>query len=233
MKLLVAVPTYNEIENITRFIPAVMSQIKDCGGNILVVDDGSPDGTGKAVKTMQTNYPDSLFLLERNSKNGLADAYLTGFRWGEERGYDVFLEMDADFSHKPEYIPEMLKRIKENDVVIGSRNIKGGAVEGWSALRNFVSKGGSLYSRMVLHCPVNDLTGGFNMWTRQALDAINLDKIVSRGYSFQIEMKYRAYKSGMKIKEIPIIFPDRQAGKSKMSKKIFVEAFIKIWKIRY
>lgn len=233
MKLLVVIPTYNEIENITRFVPAVMDQIKQCGGHILVVDDGSPDGTGNAVKTMQAVYPDSLNLLERAGKSGLADAYLTGFRWGEERGYDVFLEMDADFSHKPEYIPVMLKQIQENDVVIGSRNIKGGAVEGWSALRNFISKGGSLYSRMVLHCPVKDLTGGFNMWTRKALDAINLDKVISRGYSFQIEMKYRAYRSGMKIKEIPIIFPDRQAGKSKMSKKIFVEAFIKIWKIRY
>jgi dolichol-phosphate mannosyltransferase len=233
MKLLVVIPTYNEIENITRFIPAVMEQIQSSNGNILVVDDGSPDGTGEAVKQMQQKYSDSLFLLERTGKNGLADAYLTGFRWGEERGYDVFLEMDADFSHKPEYIPEMVKQIQEYDVVIGSRNIKGGAVEGWSALRNFISKGGSLYSRMVLHCPVKDLTGGFNMWTRKALDAIDLDKIVSRGYSFQIEMKYRAYKSGMKIKEIPIIFPDRQAGTSKMSKKIFVEAFIKIWKIRY
>ncbi len=233
MKLLVIIPTYNEIENITRFIPSVMAQIKDCSGNILVVDDGSPDGTGKSVKAMQVAYSDSLFLLERSGKKGLADAYLTGFRWGKERGYDVFLQMDADFSHKPEYIPEMLQQIKENDVVIASRNIKGGAVEGWSVFRNFISKGGSLYSRMVLHCPIKDLTGGFNMWTRKALDAINLDKIVSRGYLFQIEMKYRAYKSGMKIKEIPIIFPDRQAGKSKMSKKIFVEALIKIWKIRY
>lgn len=233
MKLLVVIPTYNEIENISRFVPAVMEQIKAVSGNILVVDDGSPDGTGEAVKSMQKVYADSLYLLERTEKKGLADAYLTGFRWGEDHGYDVFLEMDADFSHKPEYIPAMLAQIEQNDVVIGSRNIKGGSVEGWSALRNFISKGGSLYSRMVLCCPIKDLTGGFNMWTRKALDAINLDKIVSRGYSFQIEMKYRAYRSNMKIKEIPIVFPDRTAGKSKMSKKIFVEAFIKIWKIKF
>jgi dolichol-phosphate mannosyltransferase len=127
----------------------------------------------------------------------------------------------------------MLNAIQDYDVVIGSRNSKGGSVEGWSTFRNAVSKGGSLYSRIVLHCPVKDLTGGFNMWTRKALDAMGLDRIVSRGYSFQIEMKYRAYRSGMRIKEIPIVFPDRQAGKSKMSKKIFVEAFIKIWTIRY
>ena len=236
MKLLVVVPTYNEIENITRFIPAVMAQIAPFGGSILVVDDGSPDGTGAAVQAMQSEHGggnSSLFLLERTQKSGLADAYLTGFRWGEERGYDVFLEMDADFSHKPEYIPAMVQQLAEHDVVIGSRNIKGGSVEGWSALRNFISKGGSLYSRIVLGCPIKDLTGGFNMWTRTALDAIGLENVISRGYSFQIEMKYRAYKAGMRIKEIPIVFPDRQAGKSKMSKKIFVEAFIKIWKIRF
>jgi dolichol-phosphate mannosyltransferase len=233
MKLIVVIPTYNEIENITRFIPSVMAQIGKNGGNILIVDDGSPDGTGAAVKKLQKEYDGSLFLLERNEKKGLADAYLAGFRWGEERGYDVFLEMDADFSHKPEYIPAMLREIAENDVVIGSRNIRGGAVEGWSALRNVISKGGSLYSRLVLGCPIRDLTGGFNMWTRRAFDTIGLENIVSRGYSFQIEMKYRAYKKRLRIKEIPIVFPDRTAGKSKMSKKIFLEAFVKIWKIRY
>jgi dolichol-phosphate mannosyltransferase len=233
MKLLVIIPTYNEIENIPRLIPAVMIHIRDSGGAILVVDDGSPDGTGQCVKAMQETYPDSLFLLERAGRNGLASAYLAGFRWGDERGYDVFLEMDADFSHNPKYIPEMLAQIDRNDVVIGSRNIEGGSVEGWSLLRNFISKGGSLYSRMVLHCPIRDLTGGFNMWTKKALTTIGLGTIISQGYLFQIEMKYRAYKKAMRIKEIPIAFPDRQSGKSKMSKKIFLEACIKIWKIRY
>ena len=126
----------------------------------------------------------------------------------------------------------MLKELDSHDVVIGSRNIKGGAVEGWSALRNFISKGGSLYSRMVLSCPIRDLTGGFNMWTRKALDRIGLDSIISKGYSFQIEMKYRAYKAGCSIKEIPIVFPDRQRGKSKMDKGIFTEALKAVWKIR-
>lgn len=236
MRLLVVVPTYNEIENISTFIPAVMTQISSVNGAILVVDDGSPDGTGNAVKNMQSEYGgryNNLFLLDRSEKSGLADAYLTGFRWGMEHGFDVFLEMDADFSHKPQYIPQMISQLSDYDVVIGSRNIKGGSVEGWSALRNFISKGGSLYSRIVLGCPVKDLTGGYNMWTQKALDAIGLENVISRGYSFQIEMKYRAYKAGMRIKEIPIIFPDRVAGKSKMSKKIFIEAFVKIWKIRF
>lgn len=231
MKLLIVVPTYNEAENLPTFIPEVMKVCKGIDFSILVVDDGSPDGSAKIIKNLQKEYK-NLFLLERTQKSGLADAYLTGFRWGMEK-YDAFLEMDADFSHKPEYVPVMFESLQENDVVIGSRNIKGGSVEGWSFLRNFISKGGSLYSRLVLSCPIKDLTGGFNMWRKNALEKIDLNKIVSRGYSFQIEMKYRAYKEGLKIKEIPIIFPDRELGKSKMSKKIFLEALLKIWSIRY
>ena len=182
MKLLVIIPTYNEIENISKIIPEVLAVIPQDAG-ILVVDDGSPDGTAQAVKEMQKEYPSRLNLLERTQKNGLADAYITGFRWGFEHGYDVLCEMDADFSHKPEYLPTMWQEIQTNDVVIGSRNIKGGAVEGWSALRNFISKGGSLYSRIVLGCPVKDLTGGFNMWRKDALEKIKLESIITDGYS--------------------------------------------------
>lgn len=231
MKLLVIIPTYNEVENITRLIPEVFAVIPADAG-ILVVDDGSPDGTGKAVKDIQGQYAGRLSILERTQKSGLADAYITGFRWGMERGYDVLCEMDADFSHKPEYLPAMWDAIQSNDVAIGSRNVKGGSVEGWTFTRNLISKGGSLYSRMVLGCPVKDLTGGFNMWHKAALDKIGLDTIISKGYSFQIEMKYKAYKAGCSIKEIPINFPDRKFGESKMSKGIFMEALKAVWRIR-
>jgi len=231
MKLLIIIPTYNEIENISKIIPEVLRNIpKD--GSILIVDDGSPDGTASAVKELQKKYESNLFMLERTSKNGLADAYITGFKWGIDKGFDVFCEMDADFSHKPEYLPKLIEAIKTNEVAIGSRNIKGGSVEGWSSLRNFISKGGSLYSNIVLCCPIKDLTGGFNMWRKETLEKINLDSIISKGYSFQIEMKYKAYKAGCSIKEIPIVFPDRVAGVSKMSKGIFIEALKAVWRIR-
>ena len=239
MKPLIIIPTYNEIENITKILPEVLEKPPKDGG-ILVVDDGSPDGTAQAVKDLQKKTKRltgksgsvNLHLLERTQKAGLADAYITGFKWGIQNGYDVLCEMDADFSHKPEYLTVMLKEIETHDFVIGSRNIKGGAVEGWSALRNFISKGGSLYSRMVLGCPIKDLTGGFNMWRKETLDKINLDSIISKGYSFQIEMKYKAYKAGCSVKEIPIIFPDRVAGVSKMSGGIFIEALKAVWRIR-
>lgn len=231
MNLLVIIPTYNEIENISKIVPAVFDVIPENAG-LLVVDDGSPDGTGNAVKEMQKHYDNRLFLLERKEKSGLANAYIAGFNWGLDAGYDVFCEMDADFSHKPEYLPVLYKEIQTYDVAIGSRNIKGGGVEGWSALRNFISKGGSLYSRLVLGCPVKDLTGGFNMWRKAALEKIGLNTIISKGYSFQIEMKYKAYKAGCSIKEIPIIFPDRIAGQSKMNKGIFAEALKAVWRIR-
>ena len=231
MRLLVIIPTYNEIENITKIVPEIFLNIPE-NASILVVDDGSPDGTAEAVKSMDFEYGEKLFLLERTKKSGLADAYITGFKWGFENGYDVLCEMDADFSHKPKYLKELYETIQTNDVVIGSRNIKGGAVEGWSALRNFISKGGSLYSRIVLNCPIRDLTGGFNMWRKEALEKIDLDTIISKGYSFQIEMKYKAYKAGCSIKEIPIVFPDRIAGVSKMSRGIFMEAVKSVWRIR-
>ena len=232
MKLLVIIPTYNEIENISKIVPEVFKVIPENAG-ILIVDDGSPDGTANAVKEMQKTFGERLSLLERKEKSGLANAYITGFKWGMDNGYDVLCEMDADFSHKPEYLPELYNAIQSNDVAIGSRNIKGGSVEGWSALRNFISKGGSLYSRMVLGCPVKDLTGGFNMWKKEALDKIGLDTIISKGYSFQIEMKYTATRLGFKIYEVPIIFTDRVLGTSKMSMKIFKEAFFGVFNLKF
>ena len=205
---------------------------------ILVADDASPDGTGQAVRDMQVDFPGRLYLKEGQGKQGLANAYISSFKWAMDTSkvdgkvFNAFLEMDADFSHKPEYIPQMLNALAMHDVVIGSRNIKGGAVEGWSTLRNCISKGGSLYSRLVLSCPIQDLTGGFNLWRKSALDRIGLDSIISKGYSFQIEMKYRAYQAGCSIQELPIVFPDRKLGQSKMSKGIFMEALKAVWKIR-
>jgi dolichol-phosphate mannosyltransferase len=231
VKILVAIPTYNESLNIALFIKTVFENIPP-ESEILIIDDNSPDGTAKIVEDLIPDYPQRLHILNRPEKQGLAQAYLAAFDWGLSRDYDTFLEMDADFSHNPKYIPEMITAMQTYDVVIGSRNITGGSVEGWPALRNFISKGGSFYARMVLGCPVRDLTGGFNMWTRATLQKIKLPRIISRGYAFQVEMKYRAYTAGCRIKEIPILFTDRKLGSSKMSKKIFVEALVTVWKIK-
>ncbi|MCL2477933.1 MAG: glycosyltransferase family 2 protein [Treponema sp.] len=231
MKLLITVPTYNEAPNIESFIKAVFEHIPD-GADLLVIDDNSPDGTAALVQAMIPQFGQRLHILNRPEKQGLAQAYLAAFGWGLSRDYDVFLEMDADFSHNPVYIPEMFRQIQTYDVVIGSRNIKGGGVEGWPFLRNLISKGGSVYSRVILGCPIRDLTGGFNMWRKSALEKIGLENIISRGYSFQIEMKYRAFCSGCSVKEIPIVFVDRKLGNSKMSKKIFIEALLNVWKIK-
>ena len=235
MNLLICIPTYNEAENIERLISTIfehLSPISPQKQDILVIDDNSPDGTAAIVERLIVEYKDRLHILKRPEKQGLAGAYLSAFNWGLSKDYDVFLEMDADFSHNPKYIPEMLNTIQNYDVVIGSRNIKGGGVEGWSFLRNCISKGGSIYSQIILRCPIKDLTGGFNMWTKNALLKIGLDNILSKGYSFQVEMKYRAWRSGCSVKEIPILFMDRELGASKMSKKIFFEALINIWKIK-
>ena len=230
MRKLVIIPTYNEKENISAMIDKVFSLPEPF--EMLVIDDGSPDGTAAIVRERQKEFPATLHLLERSGKQGLGTAYLTGFRWGLERGFDAFLEMDADFSHKPEYLPEMFAKIAEYDVVIGSRNVSGGGVENWSLLRKLISRGGSRYARTLLRCPIADLTGGFNMWRKSALEAIDLDSIISRGYSFQVEMKYRAYRHGCRIVEFPILFPDRMAGTSKMSGAIFREALRNIWRLR-
>ena len=231
MQLLAIIPTYNEVENIENLIKAVFGSVPQ-NSSILVVDDNSPDGTAGVIEKISLDYPGRLHILKRPGKQGLATAYLAGFAWGWNGPWDVFLEIDADFSHNPQYIPAMLEQIQTYDVVIGSRNIPGGSVEGWTSLRNVISKGGSLYSRLVLGCPIHDLTGGFNMWRKGTLEKINLSTIISQGYSFQIEMKYKAYRAGCSIMEIPILFTDRKKGKSKMSKRIFFEALINIWKIR-
>jgi len=231
VRALIVIITYNEIENIGLLIPEVF-KIVPPNVDILVVDDSSPDGTGKAVENMSAEYPDRLHLLTRPVKEGTAAAYTAGFKWGMSRNYDVFLQFDGDFSHNPKYILEMLETIENYDVVIGSRYIKGGGIENWTLSRRIISKGGSMYSRLVLSCPVKDLTGGYNMWRRTALEKIGLDNIISKSYLLQVELKYRAHCAGCSIKEIPIVFTDRIRGVSKISGNTLVEALINVWKIK-
>lgn len=231
MKTLIIIPTYNEEENIEKLIHQIFNILETEKFGILVVDDASGDNTANIVKKMQ-NESDKIYLLQRGGKYGLASAYIDGIKYGADLGYKAFIQMDADFSHNPKYLPDIFKLLSKNDVVIASRNIKGGKVQGWGLLRNLISKGGSLYSRIILNCPIKDLTGGFNGWKLDIINKIGLNNIISKGYAFQIEMKYRAYKSEAKIAEFPITFEDRKYGQSKMSKKIFFEALLNVVKIK-
>jgi len=229
MRLLIIIPTYNEIENIEQLISEIFSNSPKA--DILVIDDNSPDGTGKIVENISNKNP-SVHLMKRKGKLGVASAFLEGFSWGIAKNFDAMLAMDADFSHNPVYIPSMLKEIDNADLVIGSRNIQGGGIENRTFIRNLLTKFGSIYCRMILKCPVKDFTGGYNMWRKETLEKINMSSVVSGGYSFQIEMKYKAYKKGCRIKEIPIIFPDRKKGKSKMSGNFMIKALRDVWKIK-
>ncbi|HEX7356104.1 MAG TPA: polyprenol monophosphomannose synthase, partial [Ignavibacteriaceae bacterium] len=228
-KSLVIIPTYNELENLPRLIPAVLSQ--DESINILIVDDGSPDGTGAFIKEeMKKN--DRVFLLEREKKMGLGTAYITGFKYALQNNYDYVFEMDADFSHDPNELKNFLIAIKDNDLVLGSRYINGVRVLNWPMTRLLLSFFASVYTRFITGLPVRDATGGFKCFRRKVLESIDLDQIKSNGYSFQIEMTFKAYAKGFRIKEIPIVFIDRVRGKSKMSKKIVREAVTMVWKLR-
>lgn len=231
MKKLIIIPTYNEKENIEKIIRKVFSLPGDY--HLLVVDDGSPDGTGEIVKGMQQMFPDRLFLLERSGKLGLGTAYIAGFKWALQKDYDYIFEMDADFSHDPEDLNRLYEAcVKGADLVVGSRYTKGGKVVNWPWDRIFISKGGALYTKMILWMPVNDPTAGFVCYSRRVLSSIPLDKVHFVGYAFQIEMKYRAWKLGFKIAEVPITFKDRKEGVSKMSGSIIKEAMYGVWKMR-
>jgi dolichol-phosphate mannosyltransferase len=232
MKILICVPTYNEAGNIAGIVKAIFAL--DLELDILVIDDSSPDGTGAIVTELMEQH-DRLFLLERKGKGGLASAYIAGFRYSIEHDYDVVGEMDADFSHPPEALREVnrLFATGEYDFLIGSRYAEGGGTVNWGLIRKLISRFGSLYARTILGVPIKDMTGGFNFWTRQALDAIGIDRIVSEGYCFQIELKARACKGGMRFTEFPIIFEDRRVGESKMSKRIVLEAFHKVLLLRF
>ena len=229
MRLLVIVPTYNEIENIESLVEAIFLYAPDA--HILIVDDNSPDGTAKAIEKI-IEEKQQLHIMKRNGKQGVATAFLEGFSWGINNGFDILLAMDADFSHDPKYIPQMLKEIESADLVIGSRNVPGGGIENRTWIRNILTKGGSLYCRSILKCPVKDFTGGYNMWRKATLEKIGLDSVVSRGYSFQIEMKYKTFLNKCRIVEIPIIFPDRKKGQSKMSGSFLLKALVDVWKIK-
>jgi dolichol-phosphate mannosyltransferase len=230
---LVIIPTYNEKENIAKMIRAVFELPMPF--HVLVVDDASPDGTGQIVKGLQAQYPGMLHIEERQGKLGLGTAYIHGFRWGLERGYDYLIEMDADFSHNPKDLLRLQRACAEEgaDVSVGSRYIKGGKVENWPFDRIFLSYGASLYVRVITWMPVKDPTAGFVCYRRQVLDTMDLSKIRAVGYSFQIEMKFASRSLGYKIKEVPIIFIDRVEGISKMSSSIIHEAVFGVLKMKW
>lgn len=230
-RALVIVPTYNERFNIARLIPAILAQ--DPSLEILVVDDGSPDGTGAIVDGIAANNA-RVHVIHRAEKLGLGTAYIAGFRWALERKYDLVFEMDADFSHNPERLPEFLAAIKESDVVLGSRYQDGHVnVVNWPMSRLFLSYGANIYARAVTGLPIFDTTGGFKCFRRNVLESIDLNSVKSNGYAFQIEMSYRVWKRGFSLVEIPIIFVDRAEGVSKMSKKIVREAIWMVWRLRW
>ena len=230
-RALVIVPTYNERFNVARLIPAILAQ--DPSLEVLVVDDASPDGTGGIVDSIAANNP-RVHVIHREGKLGLGTAYIEGFRWALERKYDLVFEMDADFSHNPELLPEFLQMIKEADVVLGSRYQEGRVnVVNWPMSRLFLSYAANIYARAVTGLPISDTTGGFKCFRRNVLESIDLNSVKSNGYAFQIEMSFRAWKRGFRLIEIPIIFVDRTEGVSKMSKKIVREAVWMVWRLRW
>lgn len=226
----VVVPTYNERENIGEIIPRILAQPRF---RVLVVDDSSPDGTAEVVRELSAADA-RVALLSRPGKQGLGTAYLAGFRHALAEGASYIFEMDADFSHDPAYLPELLQAAETRcDLALGSRYVPGGGTTDWGMMRQLISRGGNLYARAILGMPVADATGGFRCYRRAVLEAIDLDSIHSNGYSFQIEMAYRTLEAGFRIGEVPIVFPDRRVGKSKMSRRIVAEALVTVWRLRF
>ncbi len=232
MSRLVIIPTYNEKENIANMLRAVMALSQ--GFHVLIVDDGSPDGTAEIVKGLMSDFPDLIFIEERSGKMGLGTAYIHGFRWGLARGYEYLFEMDADFSHNPADLERLLEACEKGgaDLAIGSRYVKGGRVTNWDRKRLMLSFFASFYVRMILWIGIRDTTAGFKCYHRKVLEKINLDAVTFKGYAFQICMKYAAVRHGFKVAEVPITFVDRQFGVSKMTTGIFKEAFWGVWKMR-
>ncbi len=229
-RTLVVIPTFNESENIPRLIPLILQQGE--GIEVLVVDDSSPDGTGDLVRKIGEKDP-RVHLMERAAKMGLGTAYVAGFRYALEGNYDFVFEMDADFSHNPKEIPAFLRKTAEADLVVGSRYTNGVRVLNWPMQRLLLSWTANIWTRFWTGLPLNDATGGFKCYRIEVLRGINLDKIRSNGYAFQIEMSYMAWRKGFRLREIPIVFLDRNAGQSKMSKHIVYEAFFMLWKLRF
>ena len=222
----VVLPTYNEADNLGRIVPEIRSRLPE-SRRILIVDDDSPDGTGGIADRLASE-SDEVEVLHRERKEGLGPAYLAGFRRALAAGAQLIVEMDADFSHDPECLPRLLEASEQADLVLGSRYVAGGGVADWGAVRRLISRGGSVYARLMLGVRVRDLTGGFKVFDRRVLEAIDLDSIRSRGYAFQVETTYRALKQGFRVIEVPIVFSERTEGSSKMSRAIFAEA---VWRV--
>lgn len=230
MKTLIIIPTYNELENLPPLLNGIFSHAP--ATDILIVDDNSPDGTGELAEKLGAE-DSRVHVLHRSGKLGLGTAYIAGFKYAIDHGYDAAFEMDADFSHDPRHLPDFLAKIEQADLVIGSRYIPGGSTPNWSLGRRFISGGGNVYARTVLRLPIQDCTAGFRCYRREVLESIDLDAIHSQGYGFQVEMAYRTYKLGFKIVETPIVFMDRRVGKSKMSSAIFLEGFLYVLRARF
>lgn len=227
LKTLVIIPTYNEAENIGPLTDGIRHHAP--GVDILFVDDNSQDGTQRVIAELQGLHPGRIHLISRPGKLGLGTAYVAAFKWGLANGYDVLVEMDADHSHRPEDLAAILRLVPSSPVVIGSRYIPGGGTRNWSRMRQFISRGGSLYARTILGLKARDLTGGFNAWHRQVVEDIGPDQIRSEGYTFQVELKFRAHLAGYDLREVPILFVERRAGQSKMAGSIVAEAIYRIW----
>lgn len=226
---LVVVPTYNEAENIALLLAGIRARAPEV--DVLFVDDNSQDGTRELIEAHRAEDP-GIHLLERPRRMGLGTAYVAGFRWALSRSYGAMIEMDADLSHDPADLPGFLELLESYDVVVGSRYIPGGGTRNWGLLRQFISRFGSFYARVILGLKVRDLTGGFNAWRREVLETLDLDDVRSEGYAFQIELKYRAHLAGFSVHETPIVFVDRRAGRSKMGWPIVVEAVGRVWALR-
>ena len=230
-RFLVILPTYNEADNLPRIVPSILEQ--DPRIDVLVVDDDSPDGTGALADDL-SQASDRVNVIHRSEKQGLGGAYIEGFRWGLERNYDLIFEMDADFSHRPDALPLFIEKARDFDIVLGSRYLDGRVtVINWPMSRLLISFFGSWYARFVTRLPVRDATGGFNCWRREVMESLDFSRIESNGYTFQIELKLRAWRKGFSLTEIPIIFEERESGESKMSKRIVREAIWKVWKLRF
>lgn len=229
-KAVIVIPTYNEAQNVERLIVEIFRHVPEI--NVLFVDDNSPDGTAEIIKKQQAKNP-NIHLLERPGKSGLGRAYIDGFKLALEKGFEYIFEMDADFSHDPKELPNFLREIEHYDLVIGSRYIKGVNVINWPLKRLLLSYFANVYTRVVMGIPIRDCTGGYKCFRREVLEEIDFHRIKSNGYAFQIELNYKAWKKGFKIKEIPIIFIDRVYGESKLSKKIMWEAVFLVWKLRF
>ncbi|HCR49820.1 MAG TPA: polyprenol monophosphomannose synthase [Rhodothermales bacterium] len=229
---LVIIPTYNEARNIEAILLQVLHLPE--GFSVLVVDDGSPDGTADLVSVLQKEYPERIFLIERVGKQGLGTAYRTGFQFALERHFDCICEMDADFSHNPADLSRLVEAVwtDQCDLAIGSRYIGGIRIINWPLIRLIISYGASIYTRIITRMPIKDATAGFKCFSRKVLENINLERVKSNGYSFQIEMHYRTWQAGYRIKEVPVIFTERSEGLSKMSKAIMREAALKVWELR-